>query len=806
MLFSYEWLKQFVDIPASTVGGDKKPQELADDLSCKSVEVEGIEKFGGKFLETVVVGKIKEINPHPNADKLQVVIVDIGEKSHLTIVCGAPNIEVSQKVPVALVGTKLPMGDIKKTKIRGIGSSGMLAAPDELLLGSDHEGILILDPDLKTGTKLSDVYNDWVLDGDILSHRGDLQNHLGFAREVAAIHGKKLTNGEIKRIKDSGNDIEKYLVVENKTPKNCPAYMARMIRGVKIGPSPIFIQKRLIACGMKPINNIVDATNFVMLEYGNPLHAFDASKIKKALGKHKIIVRLSEKNESITTLDEESRVLPKGVLVIADTKAPIAVAGIMGGANSEIGEETTDIILESASFDPQKIRFGQRELGARTEASARFEKGLSTYLAEISLDRATQLIASIAGGKIISGRVLAGELEEKKKEIEVDIEKMKGFMSLPKIKEREISYILDTLGIENKIKGGKLVCMSPLWRRDLSIWQDIAEEVGRIYGYDNVDKKDLSLEIEPQTEKVLYFEQSAKKYLSQIGMTEIFTYSILSKELVKSTGMDERFFEITNPMNENDFILRSGMLSGLLGHAVENAKKFDRFAFFDLNKVFIPSKDKKSPAYEQRRLGMLVYGEGRDEGLFVLKNYLDQFAENFRIKLEYKNSKGMSFAHPGRCADILYKGKKIGKIFEVHPMVLENLDIKSRTWVSDLDFDSLIEDVDNLEESFSEVENDTIFEEYSKYEVSKRDIAILVDKKIEVEKVSDIIKKTDEKVVSVEVFDEYESDKLGKNKKSLAYHLTFQSKDRTLKDKEVDDLFDKILANLSKKFNAKLRR
>jgi len=841
MLFSYNWLKQFVDIK-------KTPQELAEDLSLKSVEIGDIYQFGGDFLENVVVGEIKEIKDHPNADKLKITIVDIGAKdaSPLQIICGAPNIAVGQKVPVALVGTKLPAGKIEKAKIRGVESFGMLAAEDELNLGSDHTGIMILDDNLKVGTKLSEIYNDWVLDGDVLPNRGDLQNHWGLAREINAIYNKAIkqenkktrkqeslprrqAGNKIVFIKDRGNEINEILDVVNDNLDICPVYMARVIKNIKIAPSPVWIQQRLLACGMRPINNVVDITNYVMLEYGNPLHAFDATKIRKdEYGRHKIVVRLSEKEEKIRTLDGEIRDLPEGLLVIADEKEPIAVAGIMGGENSEISEETSTVILESATFNPSLIRKGQRELGIRTEASSRFEKGLSFYLAEICLDRAAKLMEEICGGEIVSGKIVAGNagaIHELPKEIGVNLEELKQYLSL-NIKDREISIILDNLGIKNEFKDNILICTSPPWRKDINIWQDIAEEVGRIYGYERIKEKLPETEIKPQIKKILYFEQSAKKYLVSIGLTEVFSYSILSQKIIEKTNIKDYYFEIMNPLNEEDFIMRSGLWNGLLEYAKENAKKFDKFAFFDLSKVYLPheipqsgnfakseiisqgkpSKEKNVPAYEPRKLAILVYGEKDNEGIFILKKYLDDFAKNFGLEFTYKNNAGdVSFCHPGRSAQIFYKGSKIGRISEIHPLVLENLDLKKRVWVAEINFDALVEDAKNIEEKFKEIASDVVFKPYSLYEVSKRDIAIVVDEKTNLGEIIDIIKGTDDKIIAVDLFDEYKSDKIGKGKKSLAYHLIFQAPDRTLKDEEVDELFGKIVGRLEKKLGAKLR-
>jgi len=807
MKYSYKWLKKLVDIDAT-------PEKLAEDLSCKSVEIENIEKFGGDFLETVVVGEIKEINQHPNADKLKVTIVDVGaiHESPLQIVCGAPNIAVGQKVPVALVGTKLPMGEIKEAKIRDVESFGMLCAEDELLLGSDHTGILILDPTIAVGTKLSEIYNDFVLDGKPGANRGDLLNHVGLVMEIMAIYGTKLTPavGARRAVPLQVGDSDS-VQVEIENLEACPLYTARLIKGVKIGPSPVWMQQALLACGMRPINNIVDVTNYVMLEYGNPLHAFDAKKIPEVEGKHQIIVRLTKKGEIIRTLDGKDHEIPEGLLVIADYKNPVAVAGVMGGENSEIDDTTTDIILESATFSRKYIRKSQIELGITTEASSRFAKGLSRELALMGLERATQLFEEVCSGQAVEVPIVAGELPVKKKTIEVDFEKINNFLSID-IGKDEATKILENLGFlveDNKVT-------APGWREDISIWQDIAEEIGRIYGLDKVREEELKLEIQSNTDKSIYLVESTKKFLAGLGLTEVFTMSILSSELINKTNMTNRYFEITNPLNEYDYIMRSGLWNGLLFHASENAKKFDHFSLFDLSNIYLAQDNSggltsgipevRPPANEEKHLGILIYGEKPEEGLFVLKNYLDKFAQNFGLAFTYENNPGAEFCHPGRSAQVFFNKEKIGRVCEIHPIVLENLDLKNRIWIAEINLQKLVDSAQNLDQKFSEIESNVIFQEFSRFEVSKRDMAIVVDENLSSEEIIKTIKAIDAKIMEATLFDEFKSEKLGANKKSLAFHLVFQANDHTLTDQEVDELFNQILENLNNKFNAELRK
>ena len=798
MKYSYKWLKQFVDF-------DKNPQELADDLSCKSIEIENIERFGSDFFENVVVGEIKEIDPHPDADKLRVTKTDVGNEI-LQIVCGASNIEVGQKVPVALIGAKLPMGEIKETKIRGVDSHGMLCAEDEIGFGSSHEGIMILDEDLKIGTKLSEIYSDWVLDGDVLSNRGDLQNHAGLALEIAAIYGKNIKE-EIEQIEDKTNEISNFIEVKNEVPETY--YSLRIIKGIKVGPSPAWMQQSLLACGLKPINNVVDITNYVMLKYGNPLHAFDAKKIPEVSGKHQLTVRLTGEGESIRTLDGKDHKLNEGILVIADSKELIAVAGVMGGENTEISADTRDIILESAVFNQKLIRNSQRELGIRTEASSRFEKGLSTYLAKVCLDEAAKLFVDVCGGEIIPGKVVKTNIVEKNIKIICNINRIKSYLSI-NISTMKMAEILDGLGIENEVSGEIIFCTVPQWRRDISIWQDIAEEIGRIYGLDAVIERKLATTIKPKTKKMLYFEQSAKRFFSNSGLNEVFSLSIVSNLLLEKTSFEKRYFEITNPLNENDFIMRSSLIPGLLYCAAENAKKQDRFGLFDISKVYLPSQDEEIPSFEQRNLAILIYGEKDSDGLYIAKEYIESFGRAFDLEFSFENlkegvNKPRPCYHPGRYADIVFQNEKIGEIFEVHPAVLKKMDIKKRTWVLEVYFERLCERAENIEMKFRENNSEVIFQEFSKFEISKRDLAIVLDKNYKPFEIEEKIKDIDPQIVSVELFDEYVSDKFGEGKKSLAFHITFQSSDHTMTDTEVDSLFTKAIGRLKEDFGAELR-
>ena len=761
-------------------------------------------------MDTVVVGEIKEIIPHPNADKLQITKADIGSEI-LQIVCGAPNIAVGQKVPVALIGTKLPGGEIKQAKIRDVDSFGMLCAPDEIGFGTDHSGIMILDPDLKNGSTLFELFNDTILDGSILANRGDLQNHVGIAREISAIYGGNLHIPDVSsaRYTQENQENVSYIDVKIENIEACPLYTAQLIKNIKIGPSPLWMQQALLACDMKPINNVVDITNYVMLEQGNPLHAFDYSRIDTGLkqigtnGGKKIIVRLTKQNESIRTLDGEDHDLPEGLLVIANEEAPIAVAGVMGGENSEIDETTTDIILESANFNQKYIRKSQRELGMATEASSRFAKDLSPYLAFQGLERATQLFIEICGGELVGGRVIAGVFSFEKKKVPFDFEKIKEYLSIDISKDEAIK-ILEDLGFT--LAGD--VVEAPFWRKDISIWQDLAEEVGRIYGLDRCKEKEPSVKIDPKTEKSLYFEQSAKRFLSSIGLFEIYTLSMLSSELIAKTRMADRYFEISNPMNEYDRVMRSSLMNGLLQHAVENSKKFEKFSFFELSKVYLPSENQEIPSKEERHLGFLVYGENPDEGLYITKKYIEKFAEKFELTLEIRdyNLEIPEYMHPGRCGKIYFQDNPIGSIYELHPMIKENLGFRQRCWLAELNFDILTDKAKNIEEKFIEEDSDVIYKEFSRFEVSKRDMAFVVDKELNKEEILRVILETDDRVVSADMFDEYFSDKFGEGKKSVAFHLTFQSSEKTLNDEEIDELFDKILDNLKNKFKAKLRR
>ncbi len=745
------WLKDYISNEISD-------ERLVEILSLAGLEVDEV-TFG--IDENVIVGKIVEIAKHPNADKLQIAIVDSGQDK-IQIVCGAPNIKVGQLVPLALPGSKLPAGEISVSKIRGVESFGMLCAKDELGLGDDHKGIFILSKGYEVGKSLAEYINsDTVIDLDITANRGDCLSHIGVAREIAAFENISVRKEPVTLSKTVSNHSSTMISVEIDAPDLCPTYMTRVIGGVKIGPSPKWLQDRLLACGAKPINNVVDVTNYIMLDLGQPMHAFDLNKIAES----KIIVRVAKNKESILTLDGVERKLSAETLVIADKKNPIAVAGIMGGKNSEVDDDTETIVLEAAEFDSKSIRKSAKSLNLSTEASYRFERGIDSGAIEYAINKAANLIVETAGGKIFQGIVQAGE-KVKRVEIPFDYKKITQLLGY-EISETEIDHILRHLGFTITGK----VATAPSWRHDISIWQDLAEEVGRVIGYDKISAVTLpKVASAPKTD--YYFTESIKDKLINFGFTEVINYPFLSEADVAVAQLKiVNLLEVANPMQAENKYLRPSLVTGLLKNVAHNPS-FDSIQIFEVGHVY----DKKE---ETVNLAIASAGKSTE----AHKENIDKIL-------------------------LLIGDQKIVKTFEFTRDDLQKYKIKKPTvLISEINLSKILagKKIDqNI--NLSVEKNNIIYRGVSKFPALTRDLAFIVDKKLEAKKISDEIYSISELINRVELFDEFLSDKFGAGKKNLAYHIYLQSPERTLNDQGVENIIKEIILSIEKKFNAKLRK
>lgn len=749
MKYLYSWIRDYYKAESSV-------QETAETLVGLGSEVEN-DDFAD-IDENIIAVKITKIEPHPNADRLRLATVSDGGEE-VRIVCGAPNIEVGQIVPMAKVGSKIGGVEITEVEIRGVKSVGMLCSDRELGLGDDHTGIRILPCEVKSGTKIKDYLKaDVVLDLEITPNRGDLLSHYGIARDLSAKSGKIISKEDIS-LSEGGGKATDAITVDSKT-KLCPLYLARVIKGVKIAPSPDWLQARLVGVGTKPINNVVDVTNYIMLDLGHPMHAFDASKIAC----NKIEIREIKKDTDVITLDGEARVLLSGMMVIADGERPVAIAGVMGLQNSEVEAGTADIILEAAVFDRKSIRKTRRLLGIQTEASYRFERGVDEAGVQYAIDKAAKLIQEIAGGEILEGIVQAGDVKSRK-EIAIEHEKIGSLLGFS-IAEGRINEILVSLGFE--IVGDRVLV--PLWRHDIEIWQDLAEEVGRIQGLEKIEPIEL-----PRGDFAkkfdFYKKEMIKDYLVDLGLDETINYTFLSEPDVSAAQIDaSNLAEVENPVQEENRYLRNSLVPGLL-KAISRNPSFDDIEIFEIGKVF--SKDEEWTSF-----AIACAGRGaRKAGEIV-----QRVCEKFQLAREDFDIFEISGFDLGR-----FKVKKpTVYIAEV------NLDVvfgKNELKAGDLNRDSSVVN----------------YRPISKFPPVKRDLAFVVNVGVSADDIRGEIKNVSSKAILVELFDEFISDKLGNDKKSVAFHVWLEDEEKTLQDNEAEQEVKKIIDALGKKFGAELR-
>ncbi len=808
MYISLNWLKEFVKIPAKIEAAD-----IAKELTRHTVEVEGFTNQAEQF-NKVVVGKVLEVKKHPNADRLRLAVVDI-KKEKLNIVCGAPNLAEGQLVPVALVGAVLPGGlEIKESEIRGEKSSGMICAEDELGIGKNHDGIIVLKDSAKIGEafakylKVDDIILE--VDNKSLSNRPDLLNHYGIAREVGVLFDlsvkpyDKLLNKKFTFLSAKENKLE--VKVDDK--EACPRYMAVQIDGLEVAESPAWLKSRLIAVNQKPINNLVDLTNYVMFECGQPLHAFDAEKIKK------IVVRRGRKNEVFETLDEKERNLNEEDLLITDGKNPIAIAGIMGGKDSGISPETKSIILEAANFKAGVIRKTSQKLGLRTEASTRYEKALDPNLTEAALFRFLTLLAEICPNmKIKSALADIKQPLTSPESISLSLEWLakKIGQEIPKDK---IIKTLQQLGFKVvEEKDNTLTVAVPSWRatKDVSTKEDLAEEVLRIYGYDNIASQ-LPIETlrlpEVNTERVL--ERKIKNILAlKFNLSEVYNYSFVGEEQLKKLNID--FFnhlKLANPLSDIQTILRQSLVPGLVGNIKTNQFKADFLGFFEIGGVFFntPGLMKKEAIgdstipHQEKRLGIVLAGEAKDL-LGKLKGIIDSLIKNlinFETEVDYLLAEEIpGWADKKIVAKIRVLGEQIGIIALLSKEANENVNLKKPVVIAEINFNELIDLILSTAT--------THYQEAPKYPTVIRDLAFVINEKILYNELKGEIIKFNSLIKEVELFDVYAGNKLAGDEKSLAFHLTFQSDEKTLQTSEVEEVVSGLIKYLGEKFEARLR-
>ncbi|MCI6675310.1 MAG: phenylalanine--tRNA ligase subunit beta [Clostridiales bacterium] len=791
------WIKAYVpDLECSA-------QEYSDAMTLSGTKVEGYEVLD-KNLEKIVVGQIKKIERHPDADKLIICQVDVGTEM-IQIVTGAPNVKEGDKVPVVLDGGKVAGGHdgsplpengikIKKGKLRGVESFGMMCSIEELGSSRDmypdapENGIYILKKDAPVGADAVELLGlrDVVFEYEITSNRVDCYSVLGIAREAAATFRKEF-KAPVVRVIGNEENINDYLSVEVRDNELCPRYCARMVKNIKLGPSPEWMQRRLAASGIRPINNIVDITNYVMEEYGQPMHAFDYD----LLAKHQIIVQRANDGEAFQTLDGQMRTLDSSILMICDGEKPVGIAGIMGGENSKITDDVKTMVFEAACFDGTNIRLSAKRLGLRTDASGKFEKGLDPNNAEAAINRACQLIEELGCGEVVGGMIDHYPVKKEERKVAFDPNYINQLLGTDLSEEQMLSYFGS---LEFKYDEETKQLIIPTFRQDIERGADVAEEVARFFGYDNIPTTLPSGEA--TTGKLSYklrIEEIAKNIAEFCGFSQAMTYSfespkVFDKLLIPEDSALRNTVTILNPLGEDYSIMKTTPLNGMLTALSTNYNRRNKnVRLYEIANIYLPKALPMTELPEERTqftLGM--YGEG---DFFTMKGVVEEFFDKAGLhkKISYDPNAGKSFLHPGRQANIMYRGKAVGYLGEVHPAVTDNYAIGERVYVAVIDMPFIVEYA-----SF-----DRKYTGIAKYPAVTRDISMLMKKDILVGQIEEIIEKKGGKLVeSYQLFDLYEGSQIAQGYKSVAYSIVFRASDHTLEDKEVNTSMDKILKAL----------
>lgn len=787
MRLPLSWLKDYMN----TDGIENA--EYMHKMTMSGSIVEGIENAADEF-KNVVTGKILKIEKHPDADKLVVCQVDVGEDAPIQIVTGATNVFEGVVVPVAKHKSTLPGGvKITKGKLRGVESFGMMCSTDELGISEERAtGILILSDDTPIGEDITKVLglDENVAEFEITSNRPDCMSIIGLARETAATFNRPF-NVNVPQVKENSENAADMARVEIRNTDLCSRYIGRIVKNVKIAPSPEWMQKRLKACGIRAINNVVDITNYVMLEYGQPMHAYDLDHVE---GK-KIIVRNAEKDEKLETLDDQPRMLGESMIVIADEKRAIGVAGVMGGANSEVCDDTTTVLFESACFNAAAVRKGAKALGMRTDASALFEKGLDSENCLPAINRACELMVQLGAGVVVGGIIDEYPIKKQQLVLDFEPEKMNAFLGMD-ISRDEMVEMLARLDF--KVENDKVYV--PTYRGDIEGMADISEEVARIYGYDRIPATLMKGEMVAggKTDKQK-LRDTVRNCLAANGLYEIITYSFIDPKenaMVRIPEDDSRsnFVRITNPLGAENSVMRTDMTSSLLKTLRTNyTRRNAQAALFELGTIFTPIEGEQLPR-ETQQIAVGMYGE---YDFYSIKGVIEALFEKVGIyDCIYVACKDNPTYHGGRCAEILSGDKKLGIIGQIHPSVSAEFKIDTDVYAAIIDFEVLSELADMQRH----------YVPLPKFPAVTRDIAVTLDKDVEVGEIVKIIKANRKGIIeSYNLFDIYEGIQVGKGKKSVAYSLTFRSADKTLTDDDVNPIVNTILKQLEEKLGAQLR-
>jgi len=801
MFISLNWLKDFVTLPKNI-----SPRELADRLTRQTMEIESV-RGQAEFFDRVAIGKILSVAKHPQADRLRIAVLDLGREK-LSIVCGADNIKTGQMVPVALPGALLPNGlKIEKTQIRGEWSDGMLCAADELGLGDFYSGVMTLTEKAKVGQALADYLglDDFILEVDnkSITHRSDLWSHYGLSREIAALFDLPLKKPAWADDLPAPVAAPDSLPVTVHEPALCARYQALVLSGVRVEESPDWLKKRLVAAGLKPINNIVDVTNYTMLETGQPLHAFDRDKINR------LDVRLSKNEERIALLNGEQKSLPGGLLLIADADRPLAVAGVMGGADSEITPATVRIALEAANFDFLTIRKSQQSLGLRTEASIRFEKFLPPELCSFGLSRAFNLLKKICPGLRVEGGLIDARSENSPRPaIKVKIDWLNRRIGLAIKKEKAVAYLV-RLGFQVEDQGDELLITAPFWRtaKEISRPEDIMEEIARLHGFDQLPLTLPAVRLSaPDQDKNLLFAQEARKILVYNGaLSEVLNYSFVDEKFLAKLNLSTQDqVALANPISAQQTLLRSALAPGLIANIIANQARYDETGFFEIGLIFqklpgvwpVGDQDGAFLPHQEKRLGLALAGADGPVVFRRLKTILTALAAAYYLPLEFEKTDIFpGWTEKNLCAALVIAGRPIGLAALISQPVAKRVGLKKSAGFAEIRLAELVELAAGRQAHY---------QPETKFPPIKRDLALLVDKNISYLDIKNTILAFSPLIRKIELFDVFAGDQVGPKKKSLAFHFVYQA-ERTLQAEEINQLQKELMKNLAEKFGAALR-
>lgn len=799
MNISINWLKEYVDLSGLSV------KEISDGLTLAGLEAEGFTEL--KAVNNVVTAKVLSKTKHPDADKLNVCTVTDGS-SEYQVVCGAPNVEAGQTVAFAKIGAVLGDIKIKEAKLRGVESFGMICSERELGLTDEHNGIMVLPEGTALGEDINKItgLGDTIVEFNATPNRPDWLSVIGTAREASAVFRRKLN---LPKAKDhtSNEKIDGLASVEVIDKEGCPIYTAKVIKGIKIGPSPLWMQAKLRSAGVRPINNIVDVTNYILMEWGQPLHAFDIRNIDKG-----IVVRRAENGEKITALDGKDYTLDSSMLVIADKSKLLAVAGIMGGEHTSVMDDTDTIVLECAYFEPTLIRKASKKLGLSSDSSYRYERGIDYGLTEELSNYAANMVAEICGGYVLEGTAGGSYMEKSVKTVTSSAEKINKLLGTDfSIKDMQES--LNNLSIETKVEGDMLISEIPTFRGDINHYTDIAEEVARIMGYDKIgySMPHLDSELSIHNPSIRY-SRIFRNRLETLGFSEVLNFSFLGQDYLQLFNENEEdYVKLLNPISVDMAWMRTYLFPSVLKNIQTNRNQgFKTIKLFEISSVY-KSKGKKNLADERLHLSLGMLGSFHGdtwikspniESYYYLKGIVENILSITGLDIKYKRLDNVKFLHPGKSAGIYINGEYTGFIGVLHPDYLEKLDIKEECLVSEIDLTYLIEQTVNKNEK---QKTSMAYRKVSRYPSVERDLSFIVKADVEADKLLSRLKEINSLITEVSIFDVFEGKPINFGYKNIGLRMTFTHQEKTLRDEDINPIIEEILDVFKNEFGAVLR-